>query len=346
MTIFSGYRVAFRVDGGREIGWSSFNRCCALAYELEKYFGCKVGFFSSIEGEPPWGEPRWSLVTPPEGMGVWQEGRWLSWETEVGGYDGIVVDVRRDLDSLCKPLIKSGFVVVVIDEDYRGIVPSHLVVNASIVEDPQSYHPFNREQLFLLGHRYIILRPKFGGERDRIVKERAEHLVVSPGGGYPSAVWGRAIRQAVEKGGMKRISIFAERSHTLEDFEVAEFSSDIDFHSGLEDPSRVMAGGDIALCGGGTTLFEYISLGVPAVAITAIPGEIKEAEALASQGACVALTYSFAPERVGIAVKTLASRMDVRRLMSAYGPALIDGGGRERVALTVVEILRREKGSG
>ena len=343
MTEFSRYRVAFRVDGGGDEGFGSLSRCCALAEELEKCFGCKVGFFPTIAEEPPWGRLEWTCVTPPEEMSIWQEGRWLSWEAEVGEYDALVIDVRRDFSSLCKPLIRGGYVVAVIDETYHDVVPAHIVINPSVLAKTQNYPRYNQNQIFLLGPEYLALRPQFGADKKALTKDRASHLVVSPTAIYTPSVWGKAIEQAVKHAGLERVTILGLPAHNLSDFRIEGISGLVTFHNHLTTPSTVMASADIALCGGGLTLFEYIALGVPAVAVTNIPRQAAEVEALASQGACIALTHSFAPERVGIAVKMLAGRADVRRLISAFGPTLVDGRGRERVALTLAEIIKKEK---
>jgi UDP-2,4-diacetamido-2,4,6-trideoxy-beta-L-altropyranose hydrolase len=339
---FSGYRVAFRVDGGGDEGFGSISRCYALAEELEKYFGCKVAFFSNIEEEPPWGRIEWTRVTPPEGMSIWQEGRWLSWEAEVGEYDAIVIDVRRDFNPLCKPLIRGGYVVAVIDETYHDLIPAHIVINPSVLAKTQRYPRYNQEQMLLLGPDYLSLRSQFDINKKALTRDKVSHLVVSPTAIYTPEVWGKAIEQAVKYANLERVTILGLPAHNLSDFRLEGISGLVTFHNHLTNPAEVMASADIALCGGGLTLFEYIALGVPAVAITNIPRQVVEVEALASQGACIALTHSFAPERVGIAVKMLAGRVDVRRLISAYGPTLIDGKGRERVALTLAEIIKKE----
>lgn len=100
---------------------------------------------------------------------------------------------------------------------------------------------------------------------------------------------------------------------------------------------HVLRSVDLAVLGGGTSLYEAASLGVPTVAVPMVPAQQRTVRAFDRAGVAIAAgRFHVEPKvrarQVTRAVRTLALDASRRRRMARRGPLLVDGRGAERVA--------------
>ena len=105
-----------------------------------------------------------------------------------------------------------------------------------------------------------------------------------------------------------------------------------------------MAQADLAISGGGQTLYELAALGLPAVAVCVASTQEANLAALAAAPTLVALRRPGAGETdwgaLRDAVHRLAADVDGRARMSAAGRALVDGCGASRAADGILALGR------
>lgn len=83
----------------------------------------------------------------------------------------------------------------------------------------------------------------------------------------------------------------------------------------------LMSRTDLAICNGGTTMYELVYLGIPCIVVCATPDETKGAKQLENKGAIVNLGYhaEVKPENIRKAVYDLAENFEKRKSMSQAG---------------------------
>jgi len=104
-----------------------------------------------------------------------------------------------------------------------------------------------------------------------------------------------------------------------------------------------LARSDVAVVGGGVTLYEACAVGIPVVAVSVVPAQRAAIEAFATKGATIdagALPNPLTVDRAGAAVATLLADRFVRHRISAAGKRLIDGRGAFRFAARLRSLAR------
>lgn len=102
---------------------------------------------------------------------------------------------------------------------------------------------------------------------------------------------------------------------------------------------------DLAVSGGGGTLYEMATRGVPGIGIAIWPLQAPTVDAMARAGAILPITYD-GPEQTERALHGALDRLlsdeTLRTVQAARGPLAIDGQGATRAARWILDIARRE----
>lgn len=105
---------------------------------------------------------------------------------------------------------------------------------------------------------------------------------------------------------------------------------------------------DLAILGGGLTLYEAAALGVPAIAVPVVAAQRPTVRAFARAGAALAVTDSGGCDDVGRRLARRAHRLWTdeprRRLMAARGRQTVDGQGAARVARALHVLAGEHRG--
>jgi hypothetical protein len=104
-----------------------------------------------------------------------------------------------------------------------------------------------------------------------------------------------------------------------------------------------LARSDVAVVGGGVTLYEACAVGIPVVAVSVVPAQRTAIEAFAAQGAVIdagALPNLLVVDRAAAAVNMLLDDRVARHRLSAAGTRLIDGRGAIRFAARLRSLAR------
>ena len=192
----------------------------------------------------------------------------------------------------------------------------------------------------LLGPRYCVLSvaPGVAARRRAERREGRVRVVVSLGGGPRQTLALRVARAISHQLPGARVVVAAgiasARSRNPE--------SDIEWVSHPEALRTAMRLADVAIVGGGTSLYECCAAGTPAIAVAVVAAQRPTIEAMARAGAARdggALTpvSSAAPRLARLAAELLAQPRERRRL-SSRGRRLVDGRGVVRVAAALTAL--------
>lgn len=333
-------RVLFAVDDAAAHGLGHVARSTALAHGLVKE-GVECVFLSS--GAPS-AEARLQRVGA---VSVRRRSADLD-PAEIldaaRGHDcsGVVIDSYGFSQNDLGRLDMDGLTLLVIDDLARHAFSADVVVNGAVHAPQLPYRSTNAETVFLLGPAHALLRDEFENAPPRATASRCSRILVTLGGGATA----EATREVV-----KCLDDVAAR------FDVTLVIGPMTEWDGMEDgrhtirtvvdpPSMrvLMQEADLAIAGGGQTLYELAAMGTPAIALELAGNQAGSVRGLAAAGVIRSAGEwgrSGTRRTISALVGELAAAPDARSAMSAAGQRLVDGRGAARVAAALVAAMER-----
>jgi len=335
-------RVLFHTKGGRTIGFGHLRRCLSLAQML-RHLGVTSLFMV--------GEERAALDAVAfagfEAIPVPVEsgGAGVAAVSRIRQSQAIVVDsysVGRD-DLLA--LRADEGVIVVIDDLADRDLPVDLVVNGAVNAERFPYRRLG-STTYLLGAAYALLRPEFAEEPRRNIVDRPRRVLITVGGSDARNLtlqlmrWTEAALPAVEL--IVIIGPFFDNVEPLKTY-AKDRPSRVRLHVEPSDIRSLMIEADLAICGGGQTLYELAATGTPAIAMQTAANQMRNIEGLASAGTMWFAGTAGEPDigsRITRMLGELASSPKVRAAMCCRGRTVVDGRGAYRVAEAIARRVR------
>jgi spore coat polysaccharide biosynthesis predicted glycosyltransferase SpsG len=198
----------------------------------------------------------------------------------------------------------------------------------------------------LLGPRYALVREQFS-VRKRSIERTVSRVLVTTGGtdlgGWVTRLV-RAVRETLP-GAVVDVIVgpyFASESVRVLDT-LAAACPNVVLHRNVADVRDLMLNADIAVTGGGQTLFELAATGTPAIAVCLAENQTANLISLHTAGSLVyagRLDHPDVVSRIREAVTQLSSSWDRREQMSLAGRTAVDGEGPARVAEALLQLGR------
>lgn len=338
--------ILFRTDGGQTIGGGHVMRCLALAQAWREQGGRAT--FASVTLAPAL---RQRLVD--DGFPIIEVAAPVGSEADaettlrIAGAHGCgiaVIDGYHFQHEFHHHLKTGGLRVATIDDNGEiGRYVDDLVINQGMQAAAELYDrraPYTR---LLLGTRYVLLRREFrtwaDGPRDTVTAAR--RMLVTLGAADPENVTqrvidaiapsiGRGIETTVLVGGSNpHAAAIAERLAGLTHFRLLQ-----DQH---ESVPALMAAADLAICAGGSTVWELAFMGVPFLPIVVAENQRRAVEALADSGYPM-LAAAEIEQRLASEVTQFAGDPARRSALSILGKRLVDGQGCMRVCAALTDL--------
>ncbi len=229
-----------------------------------------------------------------------------------------------------------------------------LVVNQNAGALKESYDGVSR---VLCGPRFALLRKAFfehrktqeerwrqGTRAYRLAADRLKRLVVTVGGSDPNDVTSRVLRalRDVPRDVTFDVILGPGFRHRDSVFRRAEIDSRIWLYDQPRDLPALMARADMAVTGGGSTVYECAYLGLPSLVIQMADNQAGVCRAMASMGA-----VRFLGPWADVEDEIIAREADLllgndgrREEMALSGMALVDGHGARRVAEALATVAK------
>lgn len=305
--------VAFAVEAGPGIGLGHLRRAQALAAVLSAR-GAAVRFL--VDGEVDTAGPG------TDGVAWTRDPALACAALAESGPDAVVVDSYHAMPELCERLRAVTGCVVAIDDLADRPLPAHLVVNGAFHAARLAYRGAP-DTTFLLGPEYALLDPAFAEPPVIPPRERVERMLVALGG----ATGGSAIDSAVAA--VERALPDAALDLAVGPFspEPSERRAGTTVHRGRRSLRDLERRADLAVTGGGMTLYECLASGTPVVGLCLADNQRPNVDALSAAG----LILCGAPSLEG-AIRRAADDPTLRRTLGERGRQLVDGRGASRVA--------------
>jgi UDP-2,4-diacetamido-2,4,6-trideoxy-beta-L-altropyranose hydrolase len=337
--------IVLRTTASKQIGFGHLRRCLTLAAALRTSSGGARRIAFWIDGDS-------AAVSVAEADGF--EARWIAgaepettaaWLRRAGAVILIAdsYDIPPEAFSAWRPLADR---LVVLDDLADRFLDVDVVLNGSPHAAQLSYRT-SAGATRLLGPAYALLRPGFRDRPPHAIVEAPSRVLVTLGGADPQGST-KAVVGAVERalpGAVIDVVVGPLFGPTPElNLMAARDLDRLRLHRELDDLSGLMTSADIAVSGGGQTLYELAASGVPTVALCLADNQQPNVTALANVSLLPAGALAEAAagefQRVEETCRRLAADRALRARLSRAGQSLIDGRGAARAADVILKMGR------
>jgi len=190
-------------------------------------------------------------------------------------------------------------------------------LGASVIIDQNlgaqaSWYRTRRAETVLVGPRYCLLRREHRRPPPRQVERRVARVLLTLGGAPPPDQLNRFE-------GMVRAAVPGA--------EVVIFGPG----ATVDGVAAVLASVDLAVAAAGTTTWELLAWGVPALLVARAPNQEPVVDAVAAAGLAVRLDITNAEQQIA----SVAADADLRQALTTGGQQLVDGDGARRVVVAL-----------
>ena len=305
-------RVTFVTEAGSGVGLGHLRRCQALATAFRPR-GVAVRFViaGDVEIAGP-GVARLDWTRDPQRA----RAALAAWRADV-----VVVDSYRAGAGLLESLHALAACVVAVDDLADRPLPAHLIVNGAYHASRLAYRG-RPDTVFLLGPEYALLDPAFGEPPQRSPRDEVRRVLVTFGGDPLVAGADAAVRAARRAAPPAAIDLVLGPGAPA----VSGAGERVTVHRGLGSLRSLMLDADLAVTGGGMTLYECLATGTPVVGMCLADNQRPNIDELGGAG----LILKGEPS-LEVVLGRLAGDPSLRRAMSARGREVVDGRGAARV---------------
>ena len=362
-------KIFIRADASVQIGTGHVMRCLTLADELrgrgaEVVFVCRefAGNLCGYIEEKGYVVHRLSVYDTPmqdieSGL---KHAAWLGahWQTDVEQIEEIIKSLGITPDWLVadhyalderwegylRPYVKK---IMVIDDLADRPHDCDLLLDQNFYENSESRYdklaPPRCKKL--LGPKYALLRPEFREARKNLRKRdgRVRRIMIFFGGSDPSnetAKVLKAIRMLNRPDIAVDVVVGAFNLHCKVIERIASDLLDCTCHFNVEDMAALMAGADLAVGAGGTTVWERCMLGLPSLVTTVAENQERIISDMAESGY---LLFLGQPEMVSVdfLYHALETALQSPCLLISFAQktwSLVDGKGVKRIAQEIMPL--------
>lgn len=226
--------------------------------------------------------------------------------------------------------------LVVFLDDYKRLnYPRGIVLNASADASCLSY-PEHIGFQYMLGVSYALLRKEFWSVTEKQVNQVIENVMVTVGGEDSQNITPCLLRCLVDHfPHLNKKVVIGKGFNNVEDIEgAADSNTTLIFNSDARMMKNLIIDSDIAICGGGQTIYELAVCGTPAIVVALAKNQVNNIAGLLKLGFIdYAGWYNDKDYLMNITYCIQRLRdYRVRLEKSRLGRSLIDGRGPLRVA--------------
>lgn len=327
-------KLLIRADASPEIGTGHVMRCLALAQAWQEEGGGVV-FLSTASS------PLIEKRLRQEGVHLVALHDAEAWSHTLAAItaerpDWVVLDGYSFTPGHHLEVRNLGPRLLVID-DYAHLprYEADLVLNQNFGAETLHYigGPYTK---FLLGPFYALLRREFRqGPRPRKASAPVRRLLLTLGGSDPDNYTLRVLTALEQVPGPLDITVVAgaHNHHGSALARAARVSChEVRLLKAPMDMARLMAEADLAIAGGGATMWELLHLGVPSLFLCLADNQKPAVAALGRQGFPVCLEpHRLSPGELTAMLEEFLQNAPRRRHLVRLGRGLVDGRGAERV---------------
>lgn len=318
-------KVAFRVDGGDQIGMGHVVECLQLGRILKERYGVRPYF----------------LIARDEAA-----------KCQVRDWDFPVIELPKgesELDSLKKMTQELGIrkLILNLNKIHHGYPAELKKIGFSLINMVENGKDPNSDLVIDLTKEpwLMMLDPVFSkvsGEKK--IRSKAERGLIAFGANDPLGLTLRVVRALGPEPWIRELVVITgmvfKRPMELNELR-QRFPSLIHLQNlSLEEVAQQMLLADVAVTAGGDMMYELVTVGTPAVVLCPLEKQLAASQFFRSQGVidCLGLHSQVSDRELVQRVRSLAQDLKRRQFMSKKGRSLMDGQGVYRVAEKIAKL--------
>lgn len=339
-------KVAVRVDSGPNIGMGHVQRCLALSSQLKKN-GAKILFVSKKDKaiEKKIKQEGFEVMVLRDNIELEQDLKGTINAVKSRGVEVMITDSYAIDKHYLTEIKRIAPLLVSIDDLAKISFPSDIVINQNVYAKELTYRSSTGKTKFLLGPKYALLREKFSSLGKRKINGKVKNILITLGGSDSFNLTPKILKV------LDRISQDFKITVVIGPFfrnkaEIEKTAKEINKKTELiydsHKMSRIIFASDLAITGGGTTLYELAATGTPALTFCLAENQLKNMKGMGKCGTVVNLGWGTKLEQDGLQTKVvkLTNNRALREAMSKNGQELVDGNGASRVSKFIYQILK------
>ena len=344
--------VVFRLDGGEAIGTGHVMRCLALAKGID---AAKITFICSADSK----SLEKVIIAGGAEIKYITDSHSDAEDTikiidQLEKPDWLIVDhysLEAIWESKVRPFVNN---IMVIDDLANRTHDCDILLDQNYYADAkQRYDNLLKNNCTqLLGPSYALLREEFSNATKCTIKEEVKNILISFGGSDADDFTGKILNLlAAEE--YKNISINvvmgAASTHKEAIEQISKQHENINFHCQIDYMAKLMSEADVFIGAGGSTSWERLALGLPAIIIAIADNQIELCENLAKANLIeyIGTSDDFTPELFKEILAKISMDFKWRQLASGNGKKIVDGRGVKKVAAYLksfaIELLPAEE---
>jgi len=352
-------KVVIRADAGRVVGSGHLMRCLALADELKNNYAKVTFVCRNIQGNMTDFIVKRGYsceIIPNQEKYFASDHEFYAWMLTNAAYE--VEQMTKVLSGIGTP----NWLII----DHYGIdyyfekAMQSLVKNVMVIDDlanrrhecdlllDQNYYPdrVNRYDnlvpatcIKLLGPEFTILKPEFAQLRKKSSKAEkiVKNIIISFGGSDNEAMTLKTLA-AILNNKIKDITfevVIGQINPYREAIEkICKQHINLKFHYQISNMAELMSKADLFIGSGGTTNWERLCLGLPAIIISTAENQVEVCQNLADKELIhyLGTVSEFSDEKFNEAFTNCIKNYKWRNFVHVHGQQLVDGKGTSRVS--------------
>jgi len=333
-----GTKIAFRLDGSTAIGMGHVMNSLAVAEELQKYpveiYFVMKKFPEAIAKVGEAGYAVEELETNLSEQQGFQKTIKILQKKET---TLLVTDLLEIQDDYSPELQKKRIKCISIDILGKIKLKSDVIINRTSIAKRFEQYDKNQPTQYYLGPKYVPLRKDFAG-LDKVphqINPQVQKVLLCFGGGDEYNLSAR-VAWIMGKFPTIKTTIILGAAFKLEE-ELLEIVNQLPNKPAIIKDSKnmkeLLLESDLAVCAGGSILYELAITGTPAVIIPMNDHQVENAEEFEKFGSVISvgLHSEIEDEDIKEALQK-AHDSQLRKNMSEAGKKITDGRGAERIA--------------
>ncbi|WIF93901.1 UDP-2,4-diacetamido-2,4,6-trideoxy-beta-L-altropyranose hydrolase [Caminicella sporogenes] len=275
--------IAFRADGGLNIGMGHIMRSLSLAKEFRKN-GYKVYFISKYRGgiekikEENFDVIQLKLREIKNTTGFnYGNPKELDKEADeiisiikLYNIDLLFIDTYNVTEEYFLKIKQHVKKLGYIDDLNKFVYPVDILINGNITAEYMDYKKYSEDEIMLLGPKYNLIRDEFRNLPKRKIKEKVEEIMITTGGSDPHNMSSRILNWLLNDKELKKLKINVIVGSGFNNKEelrkISQIYNNVILHENVKRISEIMLKSDIAISTGGSTLYELCACGTPTLA--------------------------------------------------------------------------------
>lgn len=310
-------------DCGSDIGFGHLNRCLSIKSEFIKM---------NVEVLLEIFDDRGVTSSSDDWLNHWPE------IIENHSPTHVLVDSFRVDESFFERLASLKLMMFVIDDYPERNHTKGTVINWTVGAEVDSFLPRHPEVRYLLGSKYCCLRPAFAKPANINTFDKST-ILVTFGGSDIRNLSLPIVRHICTTYPMLNVNLVLGQGVNADDFSKMS-NVNIHYNCSAEEMCDLMSKAQFALCGGGQTLYEMASRGLPPIIISLIDNQLADIHGFVDRGFGLSVgSWDDADllDSLNFAINEMMNPQ-TRHIQANKGVTLVDGLGAERL---VMEILKQ-----